>query len=35
MLFRLCWLLLAVFLASCSGSSDSEEDHAASTFETL
>ena len=35
MLFRLCWLLLAIFLASCSGGSDSEEDHAASTFETL
>lgn len=26
MLFRLSWLLLAVFLASCSGSSDSEDE---------
>jgi pimeloyl-ACP methyl ester carboxylesterase len=34
MIFRLCWLLLAVFLASCSGGSDSEEQTTASTFET-
>lgn len=37
MLFRLCWLFLAVFLASCSGSSDSEDEDASrsaiSTFE--
>jgi carboxypeptidase C (cathepsin A) len=32
MLFRLCWLLLAVFLASCSGGSDSEESTSYSTF---
>lgn len=31
MKFRLCWLLLAAFLASCSGGSDSEE--SASTFD--
>jgi carboxypeptidase C (cathepsin A) len=33
MVVRLCWLMLAVFLASCSGGSDSaqEEPHAAAT----
>ncbi len=30
--FRLCWLLLAVILASCDGGSDSEEPTASSTF---
>ncbi len=30
--FRLCWLLLAVILASCDGGSDSEESTASSTF---
>ncbi|CAN7164735.1 hypothetical protein LJR231_000212 [Phyllobacterium sp. LjRoot231] len=32
MAFRLCWLLLAIFLASCSGGSDSEQ--SAGTFDT-
>jgi carboxypeptidase C (cathepsin A) len=33
MLFRLCWLLLAVFLASCSGGSDSEQSTSSGTFD--
>lgn len=32
MAFRLCWLLLAIFLASCSGGSDSEQ--STGTFDT-
>ncbi|WP_457299872.1 S10 family serine carboxypeptidase-like protein, partial [Phyllobacterium sp. P5_D12] len=34
MLFRLCWLVLAVFLASCSGSSE-DEDAATSAISTF